>query len=169
MKNTIAILLLIISLIMFFAQQNGVEINGWTNVNTFKCTKINFKNSPTIYSFSGNQLPNLQLQVNDFDCKNKMMTADFRKTLHSDKYPVLTIKFINFAKTGGNRFSATVEVKMMTVTRKYNIEFSEYKNSLKGNKRLKFSDFNIVPPKKMGGMVYVKDELDLLFSLAIKD
>ena len=98
-----------------------------------------------------------------------MMTADFRKTLHSDKYPVLTIKFINFAKTGGNRFSATVEVKMMTVTRKYNIEFSEYKNSLVGNKRLKFSDFNIVPPKKMGGMVYVKDELDLLFSLAIKD
>ena len=154
---------------MFFAQQNGVEINGWTNVNTFKCTKINFKNSPTIYSFSGKQLPNLQLQVNDFDCKNKMMTADFRKTLHSDKYPVLTIKFINFAKTGGNRFSATVEVKMMTVTRKYNIEFSEYKNSLVGNKRLKFSDFNIVPPKKMGGMVYVKDELDLLFSLAIKD
>ena len=116
MKNTIAILLLIISPVMFFAQKNGVEINGWTNVNTFKCTNINFNNSPTIYSFSGKQLPNLQLQVNDFDCKNKMMTADFRKTLHSDKYPVLTIKFINFAKTGGNRFSATVEVKMMTVT-----------------------------------------------------
>ena len=169
MKNTIAILLLIISPVMFFAQKNGVEINRWTNVNIFKCTNINFKNSPTIYSFSGNQLPNLQLQVNDFDCKNKMITADFRKTLHSDKYPVLTIKFINFAKTGGNRFSATVEVKMMTVTRKYNIEFSEYKNSLVGNKRLRFSDFNIVPPKKMGGMVYVKDELDLLFSLAIKD
>lgn len=169
MKNTIAILLLIISPVMFIAQQNGVEINGWTNVNTFKCTNINFKNSPTIYSFTGNQLPNLQLQVNDFDCKNRMMTADFRKTLHSDKYPVLTIKFLNFTKTGANRFSATVEVKMMTVTRKYNIEFSEYKNSLVGNKRLKFSDFNIVPPKKMGGMVYVKDELDLLFSLAVKD
>ena len=85
------------------------------------------------------------------------------------KRSYLIIKFINFAKTGANRFSATVEVKMMTVTRKYNIEFSEYKNSLVGSKRLKFSDFNIVPPKKMGGMVYVKDELDLLFSLAIKD
>ncbi len=67
MKNTIAILLLIISPIMVFAQKNGVEINGWTNVNTFKCTNINFKNSPTIYSFTGNQLPNLQLQVEDFD------------------------------------------------------------------------------------------------------
>lgn len=169
MKNTIAILLLIIFPIMVCSQNNGVEINGWTNVNTFKCTNINFKNSPTIYSFTGNQLPNLHLQVNDFDCRNRMMTGDFRKTLHSDKYPVLTIKFLNFTKTSANRFTALVEVKMMTVTKKYNIEFSEYKSSLVGNKRLRFSDFNIVPPKRMGGMVYVKDELDLFFSLAIKD
>ena len=169
MKNTIAILLLIISPIMLFAQKNGVEINGWTNVNTFKCANINFKNSPTVYTFTGNQLPNLQLQVNDFDCKNRMMTADFRKTLNAEKYPSLTIKFITFSKVSANRFSAVVEVKMMTVTQKYKIEFSEYKNSLVGNKRLKFSDFNIVPPKRMGGMVYVKDELDLFFSLAIKD
>ena len=53
--------------------------------------------------------------------------------------------------------------------KKYSVEFGEYKNSLVGNKRLKFSDFNIIPPKKMGGVVFVKDDLDLLFSLAIKD
>ena len=89
--------------------------------------------------------------------------------MNAEKYPALTIKFITFSKVSANRFSAVVEVKMMTVTQKYRIEFSEYKNSLVGNKRLKFSDFNIVPPKRMGGMVYVKDELDLFFSLAIKD
>lgn len=96
------------------------------------------------------------------------MTADFRKTLHADKYPTLTIKFLHFEKLRSNYFAATVEVKMMNVSKKYNIEFSEYQNSLVGNKRLKFSDFNIVPPKKMGGMVYVKDEIDLFFSLALK-
>ena len=57
---------------------------------------------------------------------------------------------------------------MMNVSRKYNIEFSEADGSLVGNKRLKFSDFNIVPPKKMGGMVYVKNEIDLFFSLALR-
>ena len=96
------------------------------------------------------------------------MTADFRKTLNHEKYPVLTIRFLNFSKSSATRFQATVEVKMMNVTRNYTIEFSEYKDSLVGNKRLKFSDFNITPPKKMGGMVYVKDELDLFFSLAIR-
>lgn len=168
MKNSIIILFILIFSQLVTAQKNGVEINGWTNIGTFKCTNANFQNSGSIYSFTGTQLPNIPVKVTDFDCKNKIMTSDFRKTLHADKYPVLTIKFLNFNKLKANRFSALVEVKMMNVTRKYTIEFSEYHDSLVGNKRLKFSDFNIVPPKKMGGMVYVKDEIDLLFSLATK-
>lgn len=98
-----------------------------------------------------------------------MMTSDFRKILQSDKYPNLTIKFIEFTKTSSDRFNAILEVKMMTVSRKYQIEFSMYNNNLVGNKRVRFSDFKIIPPKKMGGMVYVKDELDLFFSLSVKD
>lgn len=151
-----------------FSQKNSVVINGWTNVGTFKCTNANFQKSQTIYSFTGNRLPNIPLEVVDFDCKNRIMTSDFRKTLNHEKHPVLTIKFLNFKKVSAARFTATVEVKMMTVTQNYTIEFSEYRDSLVGNKRLKFSDFNITPPKKMGGMVYVKDEIDLFFSLAIK-
>ncbi|MCQ4034978.1 YceI family protein [Kaistella montana] len=169
MKNKIIILLFSIIPILLFSQNNGVVINGWTNVNTFKCANDNFKNSGSIYSFTGNQLPNVQLQVTDFDCRNKMMTSDFRKILNAEKYPVLNIKFLDFDKAPANKFTALVEVKMMNVTRKYTIEFSKNNHSLVGNKRLKFSDFNIVPPKKMGGMIYVKNDIDLLFSLAIKD
>lgn len=168
MKNKIIIFTLILFSASLFAQKNGLEINGWTNINTFKCTDLQFKNSTSIYSFTGNQLPNILLKVVDFDCRNKMMTSDFRKTLNAEKYPVLSIKFLNFNKNN-NRFLALVEVKMMNVSRKYTIEFSEYNKSLVGNKRLRFSDFNIIPPKKMGGMVYVKDELDLFFSLSMTD
>lgn len=169
MKNKILYLVFTFVTGFYFSQQNAVEINGWTNINTFKCVNNAFRNSTSIYSFMGNELPNVVLKVDDFDCRNRMMTSDFRKTLNSDKYPNLTIKFLNFSKGNGNRFNAVVEVKMMNVVKKYNIEFSEYRNSLVGIKRLKFSDFNIVPPKKMGGVVYVKDELDLTFSLGIKD
>ena len=169
MKNKIIILLLLIFPLCFFAQNNGVEIKGWTNVNTFKCSNDSFKKSNSVYSFTGNQLPNVQLQVTDFDCRNKMMTSDFRKILNAEKYPVLTIKFLDFDKAQANKFTALVEVKMMNVTRKYAIEFSKNDSSLVGTKRLKFSDFNIVPPKKMGGMIYVKNEIDLLFSLAIHE
>lgn len=167
MKNKILHLILFLVTGFYFSQQNAVEINGWTNINTFKCINNSFSNSPNVYSFTGNELPNVILKVNDFDCRNRIMTSDFRKTLNSEKYPYLSIKFLNFYRQTTNAFSATVEVKMMNVVKKYTIEFSEYKGSLVGNKRLRFSDFNIVPPKKMGGMVYVKDELDLFFSLAI--
>jgi hypothetical protein len=169
MNTKIILLLSLLISGMLLSQENSVVINGWTNINTFKCTNDNFGDSNSIYSFSGNRLPNLVLKVDDFDCRNRMMTSDFRKTLNSQSYPNLSIKFLEFSKLPGNRFAAIVEVKMMTITRKYNIEFSEYKNSLVGNKRLKFSDFNIVPPKKMGGVIYVKDELDLQFSIAVKD
>lgn len=168
MKTYRIFLILFFLPLLAFGQKNGVVINGWTNVGTFKCVNANFQASPTIYSFAGSKLPNIPLQVVDFDCKNRMMTADFRKTLNHEDYPVLTIKFVNFTKLKSNRFTALVEVKMMNITKSYNIEFSEYNDSLVGNKRLKFSDFKIVPPKKMGGMVYVKDEIDLFFSLAIR-
>ncbi|MGA9211243.1 hypothetical protein [Kaistella sp.] len=169
MKNKIVIFALFLFYASFFAQKNGLEINGWTNINTFKCSNPKFKNSSSVYSFTGNQLPNISVAVEDFDCRNKMMTSDFRKVLQSDKYPFLNIRFLEFKKANSNKFEAVVEVKMMTVARKYNIEFSLYNNSLVGNKRLKFSEFKIIPPKKMGGMVYVKDELDLVFSLETND
>lgn len=169
MKNKIIILLFSILPMLVYTQNNSVEINGWTNVNTFKCSNPNFKKSTSIYSFSGNQLPNINLQVQDFDCRNKMMTSDFRKTLNAEKYPVLTIKFLSFSKISQGRYSAVVEVKMMNANKKYTIEFTDDKEKLTGIKRLKFSDFKIVPPKKMGGMVYVKDEIDLRFSLALTD
>lgn len=168
MKNYRLLLLLILLPLAVFAQKNAVVINGWTNIGTFKCANDNFQKSRSVYSFSGNQLPNISLKVVDFDCRNKVMTSDFRKTLHAEKYPALSIRFLQFEKVRSNHFSATVEVKMMNVSKKYNIEFSEADGSLVGNKRLKFSDFNIIPPKKMGGMVYVKDEIDLFFSLALR-
>lgn len=167
MRILAVILVLFLSSAKVFAQQNKVEINGWTNVNTFKCTNTAFKSTSSLYSFTGNQLPNVNLSVEDFDCRNNIMTSDFRKTLNYKQYPSLSIKFLEFKKSSNTRFLALVEVKMMNVSKKYTIEFSEYKKSLVGNKRLRFSDFNIVPPKKMGGMIYVKDELDLNFSLMI--
>jgi len=168
MKNYRLILLFLLLPLAVIAQKNDVVINGWTNIGTFKCANDNFQNSRSVYSFSGNALPNIVLKVVDFDCRNKVMTADFRKTLNAQAYPTLTIRFLHFEKVRTNFFAATVEVKMMNVSRKYNIEFSEADGSLVGNKRLKFSDFNIVPPKKMGGMVYVKNEIDLFFSLALR-
>ncbi|MPS72984.1 MAG: YceI family protein [Chryseobacterium sp.] len=149
------------------AQENFVKINGSTNVNKFQCVNNKFKNDGGVYTFSEKNLPNIVLKVADFDCGNRMMTKDFQKILNAEKYPNMTIKFINFVKNHEG-FNAIVEVKMMNQSKRYNIEFDIENNKLIGRKNVKFSDFNITPPKKMGGMIVVKDDLDLIFSLATK-
>lgn len=53
----------------------------------------------------------------------------------------------------------------MEKTRIYDVEFSKTNNGLAGTKTVRFSDFGLVPPKRMGGMVVVDDALGLNISL----
>ena len=149
------------------AQENYVQINGSTNVNHFQCVNNKFKSETGLYNFPEKKLPNIILRVADFDCGNKMMTKDFQKILNAEKYPHMTVRFINFTKTQ-NSFLAVIEVKMMNQSRRYNVEFGIENSKLVGRKNVKFSDFNITPPTKMGGMIVVKDDLNLTFSLSTK-
>ncbi len=158
-----------IFLIMFgipvTAQENYVQINGNTNINSFKCTNNTFRKSSEAYIINEKTLPNIILKVEDFDCRNKIMTSDFQKTLAAEEYPYLSIRFISINKTP-KIYNAQIEVKMMNRSKIYNITFCSENGKLTGKRIVKFSDFNIKPPKKMGGIIVVKDELNLVFALA---
>lgn len=167
MKPFYFLLIFLLTAVTANAQENFIKINGSTNVNRFQCVNTKFKIDGNAYAFSEKPLPNIILKVNDFDCGNRMMTRDFQKILNAEKYPEMVIKFINFTKNQKN-YMAIVEVKMMNQSKRYNVEFCLQNNKLIGKKNVKFSDFNIIPPKKMGGMIIVKDDLDLTFSLPAK-
>ncbi|MDF2551084.1 MAG: hypothetical protein K0R36_3616 [Chryseobacterium sp.] len=167
MKPLHIFLLLLFSATMITAQENFVKINGSTNVNSFQFINSKFGNDRGAYSFSEKDLPNIILKVSDFYCENKMMTKDFQKILNAEKYPEMTIRFISLTKDQKNLL-AVVEVKMMNKSKRYNVRFEMENNKLTGRKNVKFSDFNITPPKKMGGIIIVKDDLDLILSLATR-
>lgn len=163
------LLYLIFGFITLFAnaQENFVKINGSTNVNSFQCINSKFKNEGNIYSINEKKIYNTTLNINDFECGNKLMTKDFQKILNAEKYPEMTIKFLNLTKNKKD-FIAVVEVKMMNQSKRYNVEFEIENNRMVGRKNVKFSDFKITPPKKMGGMIIVRDDLNLTFSLSTK-
>lgn len=165
MKKYSILIFLIFNFINLFSQENFIQINGKTNINTFKC--INSKFSDTIYNFSGEWLPNINLRVSDFNCGNKMMNRDFYNTLSADSFPNMTIKFLKFSKNK-DQYNAEVEVKLMNQTKKYNIDLIAEDNKLIGKRTIKFSEFKIKTPQKFGGMIYVKDDLNLIFSLSSK-
>ena len=168
MNKIILLAILFLGVIFGQAQEYLIQINGSTNVNEFKCKNNEFYFEDEHYNFLNKQLPDIILKSREFDCGNNIMTKDFQKTLQSQTYPNLHIKFLNFSKKESNKYSAVVEVKMMNKTVKYNIEFAIMNGRLIGKETVKFSDFGIVPPKKMGGMIVVKDNLDLVFNMASK-
>lgn len=168
-KHYIASLLLL-SIASFAQNKNSfVLIKGTTNVNTFKCTNDNFhQQAPlSLEALQKNKFTetNISFAVKDFDCKNKVMTNDFQNTLNAEKYPFLAVTFISMDKVSESKFKACVQVKMMNKLKKYFVDFALMDSKLIGSKTIFFSDFDIVPPKKFGGLVYVKDALDLSFSL----
>ncbi len=149
------------------AQENFIRIDGSTNVNTFRCVNNHFNAEYGVYIFTEKKLPNIILKIKDFDCGNKMMTKDFQNILNAEKYPDMILQFISFTKMQNN-YIAVVEVRMMNQSKRYSVTFEVENHRLIGRKTVKFSDFKITPPKKMGGMIVVKDNLDLTFSLATK-
>lgn len=147
------------------AQSNTLIINGKTNVNSFKCTSGKLE-TLTDYSWRSGKMPGFVIPVSGFDCGGKMITSDFRKTLKSDVYPSLNVRFLNLKKLSADKFQALAEVKLMGNFHRYTVNFELNGKYLYASQVVKFSDFDLVPPKRMGGMVVVKDDLNLNFILS---
>jgi hypothetical protein len=113
--------------------------------------------------------------VRVFDCHNPIMTKDLRKTLKADRFPSLTIRFISLDKYPNllekeNLINGAVAISLAGVTKRFNLQYRclpSGANTIKliGSKQLNFSDFNIVPPRKLGGMIKTNDELKVEFIL----
>lgn len=151
--------------ILMNAQENYVQISGSTNINTFKCTNNTFRAPGGSFMISEKNLPNIALKVDDFDCRNRMMTSDFQKTLSAEDHPYLHVKFLSLDKNN-TVYNAQIEVKMIDKSKIYNVTLCLQNGKFTGKRSVKFSDFNITPPKKMGGMIVVKDDLNLAFALS---
>jgi len=115
------------------------------------------------------------LDVNAFDCHNPIMTKDLRKTLKVAKFPKLTIKFISLNEYPGisekeNIIKGVVAISIAGVTKRFPIDYKctpagSSSITLVGNKQINFSDFDIVPPRKLGGMIQTNDALAVEFIL----
>lgn len=173
LSTLLKLAVLLLSLNLSAQEKNSyVSINGTTNINSFKCVNNSFHqvapislNHSNVNKFSETSI---NLIVNDFDCRNRVMTHDFRNILHSEKYPFLNITFLALDKKDHNNYKAFVQVKMMNKVKKYSLDLILKDSTLVGNKTLRFSEFDIVPPKKFGGMVTVKDDLNLAISLKVR-
>ncbi len=165
-------------------QGSSLTVNGSTNVNTFQCDIANYNIPDTLTCYKlqprGAVLPltgKLNLNIDAFDCHNKMMTSDLRKNLKSKEFPILSVKFltINSFPDFKNpvKITGIVDIGLAGVNKKFEINYyftadDKHQVHLKGDQKIHFSDFNLSPPSKLGGIIKAKDELLVEFKLNLK-
>jgi len=159
-----------------------LSIAGSTNINTFCCQVTEYAGPDTLMTVkedakdAGVSLQGLlRIDIKNFDCRNRVMTSEFKHTLKYQQYPQLVIHFLSLEKlpVAGQANGAVkgwVEVELAGACKKFEITYTSCKPGgndfeLVGVRAFGFSDFGLRAPRKMGGLVRVNDRLDVQFRL----
>ncbi len=165
-------------------KSSTIRIQGSTNVNSFGCDIAGYYQPDTIYcseEITASQPVtlngNLQLDIRSFDCHNKMLTSDLRKTLKASEYPTLVIRFLSLERAPaicGNKDSLNgwVEIELAGIRKRFEVCYTFLKTGpssilLHGKRSFSFTDFKLTPPKKYVGLVKVNDKFNVDFNLLL--
>lgn len=159
-----------------------ITINGSSNVNTFGCEAKGLFKAETLHGTTAQDgkgikmTGTISIAINQFDCNNRMLTSDLRKTLKAEEYPQMNIRFLSLERmpfcNGGEDFvTGMVIIELAGKRKPFNLRYSFIKTSsgyrLQGSRAFSFADFDLSPPKKIGGLVKVKDDFDVAFTLLL--
>jgi len=160
--------------------ESKLSIFGTSNVTDFQClNKEKFKVETLTHSLTiDNETvlvsgDTLKLQIDNFDCGRKGINKDFRKTLQSDEYPDIDISLLSFKTSSDLLEEVNIQISLAGTDKKYKLEFtSTYQEDgtikIEGEQKLAMTDFNIDPPKALFGLIKVRDELVIKFTLFLK-
>lgn len=157
-----------------------LSIIGASNVTDFECLYEDDFQTNTLSHFftlenkvvrvSGDTL---KLAIDNFDCGRRGINRDFRKSLKSNEYPSIDISLIDFESSNKLLERVNVLISLAGNERKYALEFkSTYQDEdiieIQGEQKLSMTDFNIDPPTALLGLIKVRDELTIKFTLFLK-
>ncbi len=160
-----------------------LQIDGTTNINSFQCGSAYQSGNDMIrerWDTSNEKweiFGSIYLEVDNFDCNNRVMNNDFKNTLDYSNHPEIKVEFIDLKERhvkGNTRMAeGWVAITIVGKTQKYyvksELEFlDDYYSILRGKQAFNFSDFDLSPPQKGLGLVRVNDELTVSFELILE-
>jgi hypothetical protein len=165
-------------------ESSNLSVNGSTNINKFSCEIPTYDQTDTLTLVKGKTDKDIvlsgeiSLPIQSFDCHNSMMTRDLRKTLKEKQYPRLYIRFISLSEfpeltTDPKHITGWVNIELAGTSKRFEINYQISIDNQKvihllGAKDINFSDFNLIPPRKLGGMIKTNDQLSVEFQLAMQ-
>lgn len=164
-------------------KESSVNILGSSNVNKFNFSVRESEGRDTLVILENARGQKLQfekglfrLPVKKFRNCNPILVKDFKKMLKAPVYPDILMNFLTLTaladvhspKLAGQ---AEVDITLCGKTIRRSIEICTVRDGaniqLTGCERLKFSDFNLKPPKGVMGFIDVKNELDVEFRFVL--
>lgn len=145
--------------------QNFVKITGYTNVNTFSCVNEN-----VFVKFEEDAEQNLpfrevNVRVDDFKCDSKKMTEQFRDMMNFRKNPYIRINVESSVPHSYKKFHTQSKVRINGVEKYFSLPVAQSGRKISLEKRLSIADFRLIPPKVLGGIVKVKDQVDVKINI----
>lgn len=164
------------------SESSSLSVNGTTNINKFTCDIPAYDQTDTLIITKGNKeiilSGDIRLRIQRFDCHNSVMTHDLRKTLKEKEFPRLHIRFLSLSEfpdltTKPAMITGLVDIELAGAAKRfqvnYQVSIDAQKNiHLLGARDVNFSDFNLIPPRKLGGMIKTNDKLSVAFHLKMK-
>lgn len=163
-------------------RSSNLCIEGKSNVTSFRCDVTEYLQPDTIQFFCEDMKRQLlgvkgglAINVNRFDCHQRYMTGDLRKTLKANECPWLKIDLLSIGNfMNGNRtVKGDVSISLAGVTKKIEINYtveplSDGNLKLLGTRQVLFSDFGLTPPRKLAGLIIVQEEINVRFTLFLR-
>lgn len=166
-------------------KSSSINIAGKTNVNSFRCDVTEYLDTDTL-SYASHETnktlyftkSSLKVDISRFDCHSKLITNDFRAALKATEHPSLKITLLSLDQFPDvcvdQSVKGVVDVSVANVVKRVEICYTVKtlpgnRLELRGNHTFSFSDFNLKAPRKMGGMIRTKDQIQVNFKLCFKE
>ncbi|QCR21480.1 hypothetical protein [Pontibacter sp. SGAir0037] len=113
----------------------------------------------------------LRIPVKEFGCGNLLLNKDFQRTLNTQQYPTVYVEVLELQQlrkgyAGTLRLQLAGKSKLLQQVHFYRAEEAN-KEVLRADLCLNFSDFDLHTPRKLGGMVKVEEELNVIVDLVL--
>ncbi len=161
---------------VYITPDSFLYIKGTSNINTFTCVydaATLSRKIPVTYTETGNTMhfSNLEMKLknNGFNCGNKMINKDFHELLQTEHYPTILFKLLSIKKETG-KMTAKVAIEIAGIKKHYSFPINANGElaPLEGLLCLNITDFDLTPPKKMMGMIVVREDIEIVFGLDLK-
>lgn len=156
--------------------RSEVVIKGESNVNCFECfydAKLMQNEIVVLHTKKESKLllegAIIKIKSKGFDCGHKMITNDLKKVLKSDVYPDIEITIKEVILQNGKYIAKTI-IKITGVEKSYSlpINFNEATNNVKGDLAINIKDFELKSPKKVLGLIKLKEIITIHFNLFLE-